>query len=185
VDRTHNFLANGVVVHNCDLAARNLLVAKTGDQYTLKICDFGMSHRTDKSVYELSEHTKFPFRWSAPEVLAQREFSKPSDVWSFGVVVWEMLQNDFPYTAMQSNAEVVEYVCNKRGHLSKPTRIAFPEELWTIMLATWQYEASDRPTFKEVHKQLDKLYTSMRLNSNGQLGSAESSDTFEQTSGYG
>lgn len=146
-------------VLHCDLAVRNLLVALQGEQYYVKIGDFGLAHRVtaETGVYDINNDSKLPIRWSAPEVIAHQQFSKASDVWSFGVVVWEMIQKAIPYTDIISNLRVVQMVCNEKEHLSRPTRMEIPDELWSIMESTWRFEPSERPSFEELYQQLQNL----------------------------
>eukprot|EP01119_Soliformovum_irregulare_P019929 TRINITY_DN6400_c0_g1_i2.p1 TRINITY_DN6400_c0_g1~~TRINITY_DN6400_c0_g1_i2.p1 ORF type:complete len:684 (-),score=124.30 TRINITY_DN6400_c0_g1_i2:241-2292(-) len=70
---------------HCDLSARNLLVKRVGSEYIIKITDFGMAHQTASETYNLAANVNVPYRWCSPEVFKTHQFSKASDVWSFGV----------------------------------------------------------------------------------------------------
>jgi len=147
---------------HCDLAARNLLVSLKGkDQYVIKVADFGLSHISESDNYNLKAEAKFPIRWSAPEVMTRGQVSKMSDVWSFGVVVWEILEWKKPYHHIQMNADVMRLVCNENLRLERPARIEIPDELWSIMMECWLADPKKRPTFQDLYKQLGDLEIAM------------------------
>jgi len=145
-------------IMHCDLAARNLLVSLKGkDQYVIKVADFGLSHISESDNYNLKAEAKFPIRWSAPEMMTRGQVSKASDVWSFGVVVWEILQFEKPYSEIASNSEVMKKVCNEGLRLARPTRIQIPDELWEIIQSCWQLDPKSRPTFEQLYQRLADL----------------------------
>jgi serine/threonine protein kinase len=86
-------LHNNNIVHR-DLAARNILLSEVGEP---KVSDFGMSRLVDNDDGNTTKATVGPLKWMAPESLRSREYSKKSDVWSFGVVVWEIVTRQEPY----------------------------------------------------------------------------------------
>jgi len=143
---------------HCDLAARNLLVALKGkDQYVVKVADFGLSHIAAESEnYNINAETKFPIRWSAPEVMTRHQVSQKSDVWSYGVAMWEIIEQKKPYNDLLSNQEVMEQVC-KGAKLPRPTRIAIPDAFWELILTCFAYEPRDRPFFQQLCKSLADL----------------------------
>jgi len=148
-----NYLADRGVVHR-DLAARNLLVRSEGRDYIVKVADFGMSRQTDEqSMYE-SKSNKFPVKWSAPEILHFRKYSTKSDVWAFGIVMWEILEyGKIPYPDM-NNAEASQKVLD--GYrLPKPNNC--PAEIYNIMLSCWHAEAVSRPTFSELWRTISDI----------------------------
>jgi len=147
---------------HCDLAARNLLVSLKGkDQYIIKVADFGLSHTSESDNYNLKAEAKFPIRWAAPEVMTRAQVSKAADVWSFGVVVWEILEWKKPYEEIQANNDVMKKVCTEGLRLKRPTRIAIPDRLWEIMQSCWSEDPKTRPTFQDLYKQLGELEASM------------------------
>jgi len=143
---------------HCDLAARNLLVSLKGkDQYVIKVADFGLSHISESDNYNLKAEAKFPIRWSAPEVMTRGQVSKAADIWSFGVVVWEILEWEKPYHEIGSNNDVMRKVCNDGLRLGRPSRIEIPDRLWEIMQMCWHSDAKQRPTFQDLYKLLLEL----------------------------
>uniref|UniRef100_A0A8C4T333 IL2 inducible T cell kinase n=1 Tax=Erpetoichthys calabaricus TaxID=27687 RepID=A0A8C4T333_ERPCA len=100
------YLERANFIHR-DLAARNCLV---GENYEVKVSDFGMTRFVLDDQYTSSLGSKFPVKWSAPEVIQYSKFSSKSDVWSFGVVMWEVFsEGKMPYEN-RSNGEVVEAI---------------------------------------------------------------------------
>lgn len=139
---------------NCihrDLAARNCLV---GENNTLKISDFGMSRQEDGGVYSSSGLKQIPIKWTAPEALNYGRYSSESDVWSFGILLWETFSLGVcPYPGM-TNQQAREQV--ERGYrMSAPQNC--PEEIFTIMMKCWDYKPENRPKFSELHKELTAI----------------------------
>ena len=117
-----------------------------GHDEICKVGDFGLLQELpkDADVYVASSELSFPIRWMAPESLSKREFSPATDVWSFGVVMWEMFNpTEIPYADM-NNIEVAVNV-------SQGMRLAIPEPypptVVRIMKACWQEIPSKRPSF--------------------------------------
>ncbi|XP_031558117.1 putative insulin-like peptide receptor [Actinia tenebrosa] len=135
------YLASRKFVHR-DLAARNCMV---NENLTVKIGDFGMT----RDIYETDYYRKggkglLPVRWMAPESLKDGIFSSPSDVWSYGVVLWEMATlASQPYPG-KSNEEVLKFVVDG-GVMDKP--MDAPNELYDLMTLCWQHSPKARPTF--------------------------------------
>ncbi|XP_076330171.1 ephrin type-A receptor 4-like isoform X2 [Tachypleus tridentatus] len=136
-----------------DLAARNVLV---NNNLICKIADFGLSREiesTTEGAYT-TRGGKIPIRWTAPEAIAFRKFTSASDVWSFGIVCWEVMSyGERPYWNW-SNQDVIKSI-DKGYRLSAP--LGCPEALYRLMLDCWQKERSLRPTFSAIVKTLDKL----------------------------
>lgn len=131
-----------------DLAARNVLV---GEDYICKVADFGLA-RVIKEPFYITEDKKIPYKWSAPEAISHGKFSNKSDVWSFGVLLYEIITyGSIPYPAF-SNQEVYQQVLN--GY-RMPAPPKCPNFLYQIMLKCWQAEPADRPDFKSLKIQLD------------------------------
>jgi serine/threonine protein kinase len=132
-----------------DLAARNCLV---GEKNVIKVGDFGLARFVLDNEYTSSAGARFPVRWSAPEVLNYTKFSSKSDVWAYGVLMWEIFTGgDMPY-GKSKNAEVVEKICHRNERLNMPLRC--PENIYQIMYTCWMLMPDDRPTFAELHEEL-------------------------------
>ncbi|MBZ3884772.1 Tyrosine-protein kinase Fer [Sciurus carolinensis] len=131
-----------------DLAARNCLV---GENNILKISDFGMSRQEDGGVYSSSGLKQIPIKWTAPEALNYGRYSSESDVWSFGILLWETFSLGIsPYPGM-TNQQAREQV--ERGYrMSAPQNC--PEDISKIMMKCWDYNPENRPTFSELQKEL-------------------------------
>lgn len=138
-----NYLESKQFLHR-DLAARNCLVAENG---TVKVSDFGLSRYVLDDEYTSSLGSKFPVRWSPPEVLLYSKFSSKSDVWSFGVLMWEVFTfGKMPYERF-SNSEIVEQII-KGVRLYRPQLAT--EKVYSVMLSCWEEKADDRPTFRHL-----------------------------------
>ncbi|XP_043972553.1 protein-tyrosine kinase 6b [Gambusia affinis] len=132
-----------------DLAARNVLV---GEDYICKVADFGLA-RLVKEPFYISEEKKIPYKWSAPEAISHGKFSIKSDVWSFGVLLYEiMTYGSVPYPGI-NNREVYNKV--KSGYrMEAPNKC--PSFVHSIMLKCWQEQPEDRPTFKDLKDMLER-----------------------------
>ncbi|CAI5648917.1 unnamed protein product [Oreochromis niloticus] len=145
------YLEDRNIVHR-DLAARNILV---GDDLVCKVADFGLARIIRDSVYTASRNTKIPVRWTAPEAALHQRFSVKSDVWSFGVLLYEMMsRGKMPYEG-KSNKEVMDLLTSG-FRLPCPARC--PSNIYRIMMDCWAIEPSKRPSFHALHSQLDSIY---------------------------
>ncbi|XP_037089699.1 ephrin type-A receptor 4-like [Pollicipes pollicipes] len=146
------YLSQMNYVHR-DLAARNVLV---NSQLVCKIADFGLSREieaTREGAYT-TRGGKIPVRWTAPEAIAFRKFTSSSDVWSFGIVAWEVMSyGERPYWSW-SNQEVIKSI-EKDYRLPAP--MDCPEALHQLMLDCWQRERAHRPPFVSIVHTLDGL----------------------------
>ncbi|XP_011696536.1 PREDICTED: insulin-like receptor [Wasmannia auropunctata] len=139
-----SYLSAKKFVHR-DLAARNCMVA---EDLTVKIGDFGMT----RDIYETDYYRKgskglLPVRWMAPESLKDGVFTSFSDVWSYGVVLWEMVTlASQPYQGL-SNDQVLRYVI-EGGVMERPENC--PDSLYNLMRRTWNHRATRRPTFIDI-----------------------------------
>lgn len=127
-----------------DLAARNVLV---GDNNEVKVADFGLARvlKDLNNIYAAREGTKFPIKWTAPEAAIFNKFSIKSDVWSFGIVLTEIVTHGrTPYPSM-SNQEVLQQV-SRSYRMPQPPNC--PDRLYHIMLNCWKTNAEERPTFE-------------------------------------
>ncbi|XP_033220238.1 ephrin type-B receptor 1-B isoform X16 [Belonocnema kinseyi] len=149
------YLAEMNYVHR-DLAARNVLVNAA---LVCKIADFGLS-REIESATEGAYTTrggKIPVRWTAPEAIAFRKFTSASDVWSMGIVCWEVMSyGERPYWNW-SNQDVIKSI--EKGY-RLPAPMDCPEAIYQLMLDCWQKERTHRPTFSNLTQTLDKLIRS-------------------------
>ncbi|XP_058394205.1 tyrosine-protein kinase Fer isoform X3 [Diceros bicornis minor] len=142
-----SYLESKNCIHR-DLAARNCLV---GENNVLKISDFGMSRQEDGGVYSSSGLKQIPIKWTAPEALNYGRYSSESDVWSFGILLWETFSLGVcPYPGM-TNQQAREQV--ERGYrMSAPQHC--PEDIFKIMMKCWDYKPENRPKFSELQKEL-------------------------------
>uniref|UniRef100_A0A3B4A120 receptor protein-tyrosine kinase n=1 Tax=Periophthalmus magnuspinnatus TaxID=409849 RepID=A0A3B4A120_9GOBI len=149
------YLSDMGYVHR-DLAARNILVDKS---LVCKVSDFGMSRvlEDDSEAAYTATGGKIPIRWTAPEAIAYGKFSSASDVWSFGIVMWEVMSyGERPYWEM-SNQDVILSI--EEGY-RLPAPMGCPVTLHQLMLHCWQKDAGQRPNFTDVLSFLDKLIIS-------------------------
>ncbi|XP_031979154.1 tyrosine-protein kinase Fes/Fps isoform X2 [Corvus moneduloides] len=132
-----------------DLAARNCLVT---ERNTLKISDFGMSREEEDGIYASTGGMKqIPVKWTAPEALNYGRYSSESDVWSFGILLWEAFSlGAVPYANL-SNQQTREAVENGT-RLDPPEQC--PEEVYQLMQRCWEYDPRKRPSFSTIHQDL-------------------------------
>ncbi|XP_037741385.1 megakaryocyte-associated tyrosine-protein kinase isoform X2 [Chelonia mydas] len=140
-----DYLESKKLVHR-DLAARNILIS---EENVAKVSDFGLAKVDPKGT----DATKLPIKWTAPEALKHNKFSAKSDVWSYGILLWEVFSyGRAPYSKMTLK-EVTEMV--EKGY-----RMEAPEEcppsLYTLMKTCWEIEPGKRPSFKKLTEKLQK-----------------------------
>ncbi|NWT76727.1 ROR1 kinase, partial [Prunella himalayana] len=142
------YLAGHFFVHK-DLAARNILI---GEQLHVKISDLGLSREIySADYYRVQNKSLLPIRWMPPEAIMYGKFSSDSDIWSFGVVLWEIFSFGLqPYYGF-SNQEVIEMI-RKRQLL--PCSEDCPPRMYSLMTECWHDLPSRRPRFKEIHARL-------------------------------
>eukprot|EP00053_Salpingoeca_punica_P017248 m.165541 g.165541 ORF g.165541 m.165541 type:complete len:630 (+) comp17160_c0_seq3:480-2369(+) len=142
---------------NCihrDLAARNILV---GDNNVCKISDFGFARLVQDAEYKPENLERFPVRWTAPEAMAHNRYSIKSDVWSFGVLLTEIITyGRKPYQGL-TNKEVVAKL--ESGY-RMPCPPGCPPELYNLMLDCWKAVPGERPTFHVLQFQLQDFFYS-------------------------
>ncbi|KAI5607652.1 NT-3 growth factor receptor isoform X1, partial [Silurus asotus] len=145
------YLSSQHFVHR-DLATRNCLV---GNGLLVKIGDFGMSRDIySMDYYRVGGHTMLPIRWMPPESIMYRKFSTESDVWSFGVIMWEIFTYGKQPWFQLSNNEVIE--CITQGRVLDRPRLC-PKEVYDLMLGCWQREPQQRLNVKDIQKVLYAL----------------------------
>lgn len=139
------YLEEKKFVHR-DLAARNILLAS---RHQAKISDFGLSRAllTDHEYYKAFQGGKWPLRWYAPESFNFGTFSHASDVWSYGVTLWEMFSyGEQPY-GERKGTDVIQAI--EQGERLEQTEKC-PDHVYDIMRKCWEYNPRDRPTFTEL-----------------------------------
>lgn len=149
------YLSDMNYVHR-DLAARNVLV---NSNLECKVSDFGLSRvlEDDAEGTYTTRGGKIPIRWTAPEAIAYRKFTSASDVWSFGIVMWEVMAfGERPYWDM-SNHEVMKAI-NEGFRLPAP--MDCPSAIYQLMLQCWLHDRSKRPRFSDIVNILEKLLQS-------------------------
>ncbi|CAG9794956.1 unnamed protein product [Diatraea saccharalis] len=151
IARGMEFLSSKGIIHR-DLAARNVLIT---EERTCKVADFGLARDVGGThVYERKSDGRLPIRWMAPESLYDDIFSVKSDIWSFGVLLWEIVTlGSTPYPGM-SAGDVMRKV-HSGYRLEKPEHCR--RELYNIMYYCWEAKPTDRPDFKEVVAMLERL----------------------------
>ncbi|XP_078523168.1 ephrin type-B receptor 3-like isoform X4 [Lissotriton helveticus] len=169
------YLAEMNYVHR-DLAARNILV---NSNLVCKVSDFGLSRFLEddpvdptytSSLCCFTQGGKIPIRWTAPEAIAYRKFTSASDVWSYGIVMWEVMSyGERPYWDM-SNQDVINAV---EQDYRLPPPMDCPSSLHQLMLDCWVRDRNLRPKFAQIVNTLDKLIrnaASLKIVSNVQSG---------------
>lgn len=143
------YLESKHVVHR-DLAARNILIQEDG---TAKVADFGLARTVDEADERQSEG-KIAVRWTAPEAYLRKEFSSKSDVWSFGVVLWEIYSfGRVPYPRILI-ADVMKNI--ESGYLMDPPE-GCPPAMHKVMDRVWKLSPQERPSFKELLNELKQM----------------------------
>ena len=154
------YLAGHHFVHR-DLAARNILV---GDGLTVKVSDFGLSRDIYSSdYYRVQSKSLLPVRWMPPEAILYGKFTTDSDVWAFGVVLWETFSFGLqPYYGF-SNQEVIEMI-RSRQILACPEDC--PARIYGLMVECWHEMPARRPPFREIHARLRSWRNELSVNVN-------------------
>uniref|UniRef100_A0A8C9W4P4 receptor protein-tyrosine kinase n=1 Tax=Scleropages formosus TaxID=113540 RepID=A0A8C9W4P4_SCLFO len=149
------YLSERKFVHR-DLATRNCLV---GGDLVVKIADFGLSRNIySADYYKANENDAIPIRWMPPESIFYNRYTTESDVWAYGVVLWEIFSHGMqPYYGM-AHEEVIYYV--RDGNiLSCPE--GCPLELYNLMRLCWSGHPTDRPSFVSIHRILERMHSQM------------------------
>ncbi|XP_036073284.1 vascular endothelial growth factor receptor 1 isoform X2 [Oryzias melastigma] len=162
VARGMEFLASRKCIHR-DLAARNVLLS---ENKVVKICDFGLARDIYKDPdYVRKGDARLPLKWMSPESIFDKIFTTQSDVWSYGILLWEIFSlGASPYPGHH----IDEDFCLR---LKRGTRMRAPDystpEIYSIMLACWEGDPSDRPTFTNLVETLGDLLQAKVQQQNG------------------
>ncbi|XP_043543745.1 protein tyrosine kinase 2aa isoform X13 [Chiloscyllium plagiosum] len=145
-----SYLESKRFVHR-DIAARNVLVSSLD---CVKLGDFGLSRYMEDSTYYKASKGKLPIKWMAPESINFRRFTSASDVWMFGVCMWEILMYGVkPFQGVKNNDVI--------GRIENGERLPMPPNcpptLYSLMTKCWAYDPSRRPRFNELKQQLSTI----------------------------
>lgn len=145
------YLATKLCIHR-DLAARNVLV---GEGHVMKIADFGLTRSIpNNDYYRKTTDGRLPVKWMAPEALFDRRYTVKSDVWSFGVLLWEIFSrggNPYPSVPVEKLFDLL-----KGGYrMERPSDASL--EVYDVIMACWQQLPDDRPSFSELVRDFDSL----------------------------
>ncbi|XP_053322144.1 focal adhesion kinase 1 [Spea bombifrons] len=150
------YLESKRFVHR-DIAARNVLVSSSD---CVKLGDFGLSRYMEDSTYYKASKGKLPIKWMAPESINFRRFTSASDVWMFGVCMWEILMYGVkPFQGVKNNDVI--------GRIENGERLPMPPNcpptLYSLMTKCWAYDPSRRPRFTELKAQLSTILEEEKL----------------------
>ncbi|KFM64204.1 Hepatocyte growth factor receptor, partial [Stegodyphus mimosarum] len=154
------YLADLKFVHR-DLAARNCML---DEDHTVKVADFGLSRDIYERDYYSSDNkkTKLPVKWMAPESLEKGTYTTKTDVWSYGVVLWELMTRGVtPYPDVD-NWDILHYLKSGR-RMPQPSYC--PDLLYEIMLKCWMEDSKKRPTFAELEEEVQGVITKLQRKS--------------------
>ncbi|XP_052746480.1 tyrosine-protein kinase Abl [Bicyclus anynana] len=146
-----SYLESRSFIHR-DLAARNCLV---GENHLVKVADFGLARLMRDDTYTAHAGAKFPIKWTAPEGLAYNTFSTKSDVWAFGILLWEIATYGMsPYPGV--DLADVYHKLEKGYRMECPP--GCPAAVYELMRGCWQWSPADRPSFREIHHSLEHMF---------------------------
>uniref|UniRef100_A0A665VE36 Hepatocyte growth factor receptor n=1 Tax=Echeneis naucrates TaxID=173247 RepID=A0A665VE36_ECHNA len=156
VARGMEYLASKKFVHR-DLAARNCML---DESYTVKVADFGLARDVyDKEYYSVHNKSgvKLPVKWMALESLQTHKFTTKSDVWSFGVLLWELMTRGAPPYSDVNSFDITVYLLQGR-RLLQPEFC--PDALYTVMIECWHPKPERRPSFSELVSRISAIFSS-------------------------
>jgi serine/threonine protein kinase len=153
------YLEENNIIHR-DLALRNVLITQNSDgHYVAKISDFGLSRFGNQGIYSLSSTSaNLPIKWTAPESALYGQYNNKTDVWSFGIALWELYSYGMtPYPSMTNDEALNNVVKGYR----MPAPENCPENIYKIMLKCWAAEPSERPSFTELSQMFSEITSSL------------------------
>uniref|UniRef100_A0AAQ4P7W1 receptor protein-tyrosine kinase n=1 Tax=Gasterosteus aculeatus aculeatus TaxID=481459 RepID=A0AAQ4P7W1_GASAC len=156
VARGMEYLASKKFVHR-DLAARNCML---DESYTVKVADFGLARDVyDKEYYSVHNKSgvKLPVKWMALESLQTHKFTPKSDVWSFGVLLWELMTRGAPPYSDVNSFDITVFLLQGR-RLLQPEFC--PDALYTVMIECWHPKPERRPSFSELVSSISAIFSS-------------------------
>ncbi|KAA3677608.1 fibroblast growth factor receptor 3 [Paragonimus westermani] len=159
-----------------DIAARNVLLT---EGYVAKLCDFGFTRPIDDYYRQDKLRERLPFRWMAPECFEENHFTSKSDVWSFGIFLWELFTlGNTPYPELATN--------QIRDWIAMGNRNSIPDlatlSVYEVMLQCWSAQPQQRPSFKQLLTTLTDLTTSDRIEHRSNDSGFASRERSRQTS---
>lgn len=144
------YLSSERFIHK-DLALRNCIIGSDG---VVKIAHFGLGPLIYPEAYYRVNSTDLPIRWMSPEAITSASFTTMSDIWSFGVAVWEIFTyGSLPFEG-KKDEEVIDFVINE-GRLKKPTKCS--NFIFEIILSCWNTNPHSRPIFPDLHENITDL----------------------------
>lgn len=145
---------NGETIH-CNLTSENCLVGDSKDGYVVKVSDFRLCNVLRNEHFKFTKHMydTLSLRWMAPECFSDFTFTRWTDRWAFGVVMWEVFTHckDIPYQELKTNQEVIKAICDGKT-LPRPDNCK--DKVFNIMKSCWNMEPKDRPIFRNMSKDL-------------------------------
>jgi len=169
------YLESMRIIHR-DLSLRNLLIGQTSDGYVIKISDFGLS-RSVEAAYYVTKDGEIPIKWCAPEVLKYGTCSSKSDIYSFGVLLWELFSyGKCPYEGY-SNQQARIRILNGN---TLPVPTACPPDVCILMQNCWAMNTEQRPNFQQTYTELCKIYNNIREQESPSIPLFEPKETIKE-----
>lgn len=143
----------------------------------MKVADFGLARLMRDDTYTAHAGAKFPIKWTAPEGLAYNKFSTKSDVWAFGILLWEIATYGMsPYPGVDLTD--VYHMLEKGYRMECPP--GCPPKVYELMRQCWQWLAVERPTFKEIHHSLENMFQESSITEGNSSDKKKSTQSYRQ-----